>query len=709
MTTNTNNKLNSSLRESLVVLSRNYQRVRFFTLRLICLALISSLLTVCTLSPTLGQEASKDEPDKNQMVTASVTADGVRISAPSEVVQVRLEVYDDLGQKLFDSEQRGGNLLDWHYQGNAGERVGDGTYLLVVTIKNPGAQRSQKLGLATVSGQTATLRSAGVAELSPQQAQAVGPIEVAAESLAVVPAENAPPVTLLAHTGDEAQLTRSRGPLTFRSGDFFGGKDSEQMRLTEDGRLGIGTDRPQATLDVAGSVRTQDGIVFGDGSVLKSANDLKLNANVGVTANSVNGVTPNAAGSGTAGAISKWIDGAGTLGDSVITDSGGNIGIGTTTPNSKLHLVGKFELGSQSAGSGINPTLINPNNVPNFSQFQFYPASGPNTNMSFGVVPRGTGANLNRAQFSLFNTDVNADPTNYEFASLRARGPDFIFGTGKSGTGLNRPIMFASGLLSDNVTNNGQLYLATNGNVGVGTTNPTAKLEVTGGVKLSGANSSLTFPDGTSMTTASAGGSMSGTSIVNAVNDPATTGTINDTRLSGNVARLNAANTFAANQSVNGSVNATGTITAGGRVESNSGGFKYPDGSVQTSAADKVFTTFPLFSVEIAAPGATSVLSQLTLPAGTYMVTASVQFENRGLFNKRLVSCGLGDESIWFARIEGSGGAMDFVPVTLHTVINHGGTIRLDCQAIDGGSGHSNIFASGRRMTAVRIGELVTQ
>ena len=51
-----------------------------------------------------------------------------------------------------------------------------------------------------------------------------------------------------------------------------------------------------------------------------------------------------------------------------------------------------------------------------------------------------------------------------------------------------------------------------------------------------------------------------------------------------------------------GSVTATGPISAGGSivagntVESNFGGFKFPDATVQTTAADKVYTTFP-FSV----------------------------------------------------------------------------------------------------------------
>src|SRR2546430_4965954 len=143
MTTNPNSTVNSTPENILAALSRNSKRWRIIMFRPTRLLLVSSLLTLCTLSLALGQEVRKDPANKTQMITASVARDGVRIAAPSAVVQLRLEVYDDAGQKLFDTEQRGGNVLDWHLQGGAGERVADGTYLCVVSIKNPSGQLSQ--------------------------------------------------------------------------------------------------------------------------------------------------------------------------------------------------------------------------------------------------------------------------------------------------------------------------------------------------------------------------------------------------------------------------------------------------------------------------------------------------------------------------------------------------------------------------------------
>ena len=155
-------------------------------------------------------------------------------------------------------------------------------------------------------------------------------------------------------------------------------------------------------------------------------------------------------------------------------------------------------------------------------------------------------------------------------------------------------------------------------------------------------------------------------------------------------------------------------------MESNSGGFKFPDGTVQTTAvaaspAGQTYTTFPFGSdIEIGKPisepggGTVNILTLNDLPAGSYMVTASIQFENKAIFNKRLVACQVIDEGTWFFRIEGQGGNMDQMPVTIHTLINHGGTIKVYCAAIDG-SGRSNILARARRLTAIRLGTVVTQ
>src|SRR5688500_13925395 len=75
--------------------------------------------------------------------------------------------------------------------------------------------------------------------------------------LPILQESEAEAITAVTHDGTDGQLTSTKGALTFRTGDIFSGKETEQMRLTEDGRLGIGTGEPRATLDVAGTIRAE--------------------------------------------------------------------------------------------------------------------------------------------------------------------------------------------------------------------------------------------------------------------------------------------------------------------------------------------------------------------------------------------------------------------------------------------------------------------
>jgi hypothetical protein len=99
----------------------------------------------------------------------------------------------------------------------------------------------------------------------------------------------------------------------------------------------------------------------------------------------------------------------------------------------------------------------------------------PNQGVSLQVIPRGTGFSATvKSQFSVFNTDLNADPVNYEGVVLKAGGTKYTIGVIKVGGGLLRPLYFEMG------NNQPKLVVDTTGYVGIGTTTPTSVLAVAG-------------------------------------------------------------------------------------------------------------------------------------------------------------------------------------------------------------------------------------
>lgn len=166
-------------------------------------------------------------------------------------------------------------------------------------------------------------------------------------------------------------------------------------------------------------------------------------------------------GSGAAGNVPLFT-GTSTIGSSVITQSGGNIGIGTANPTSPLQVAG----------------IIVANT---FDQI------ATDTFVETFITPQGASASYTLSNYGLAWKDYSGNTTGAS-AILSGWG------------GVN---LYTSGTR--------RMTIGGAGNVGIGTTTPGAKLEVDGNVKLtSGSGASITYADGTVQSTAYTGVSCGG-------------------------------------------------------------------------------------------------------------------------------------------------------------------------------------------------------
>src|SRR6266571_1660376 len=419
------------------------------SLRHFAFAFVSALLVIGTAT---AQDSANPPTQKPSSVTITATAstDRVRIAATASIVHMHVEVYANGGEKVFDGEIRGANVFDWHLQDGQAQHLLPGDYVCVVTVKNIAGKIMQKIGAVRVGEKDVSVAPAELTQLSPQQSQAIGPIEENS-SWTVLSGDQNQTATVIAHDGNDGQIVRGRGALSFRLGDFFSGNDKEQMRLTEEGNLGIGTAKPEAKLDVAGAVRARQGFMFNDGSTLNvnEKGALILTASDGT-------VAPNAAGTGTQNHLAKWLEtgGAGTLGDSGVTElANGFVGIGTTNPQVRLDVVddtsgvGGFQLTNHTNGATaqLQNRLVN-----NAGAFAYY-----------GITSSGyTQAPIlsNRAFFGSFQADT----------VIWTQTPnDILFATNGLSTATER------------------MRIKSNGNIGIGTTNPQSLLDVGGNINTS--------------------------------------------------------------------------------------------------------------------------------------------------------------------------------------------------------------------------------
>ena len=421
----------------------------------ICSTLL--LLILCLTNARAQSDTAKTDKPDALTITASASGERVRFTASSTVVQIRLEIYNSTGKKMFDNEMRGGNVLDWHLEDGQAQRLADDAYLCVVTVKSLSGKITQEVGSVTIEKAYASLRPVDPTQMTAQQVQAVGPVEENS-SLTIVKEDESRTTTVIAHNGEDGQITRGRGALSFRIGDFFSGKDTEQMRLTQEGNLGIGITNPLVRLDVDGVIRASQGIIFPDGTTQYSAASKTLGAKSTMPDQILGGKHKFQTESVTQNHIAKFTDGGGTLGDSVITETaGGLLGIGTPSPDSLLNIQGTI------------PSLLGHMSV----------IRTTGSNNGFGLLMDSTGSGNNnlglavggshKAAFSWDNSRNFLGFVNFNYSAN-----DFSLRLNANGS-----LTFHDGASSAE-----RFRITAGGNVGIGTLSPQQNLSVNGALNV---------------------------------------------------------------------------------------------------------------------------------------------------------------------------------------------------------------------------------
>jgi hypothetical protein len=216
--------------------------------------------------------------------------------------------------------------------------------------------------------------------------------------------------TFLGGSGDTdgGMFSPADGTLTFAT------NNSEKVRITPLGDVGIGTTSPTAKLDVIGQIRTNDQFISNGGS-----RDLRMNDNFGGSIAAVGVVSSNPLMFFT------------TNTERMRIAANGNVGIGTNGPGANLEVFSASDVVTRIHKSGVAQWNIgvasNPYAYVDSSVMAFGTGSAESMRISSGNLLVGTTSSYTNSKLTV-NGGVNATRFNsYYFTETRTGSTTFYF------------------------------------------------------------------------------------------------------------------------------------------------------------------------------------------------------------------------------------------------------------------------------------------
>jgi hypothetical protein len=236
-------------------------------------------------------------------------------------------------------------------------------------------------------------------------------------------------------------------------------------------------------LDVNGTARVSSSITAGSfiRSEGTSTQYLMADGSVSTLSNPITGT-------GTTNFLPKFTGGS-TLGNSLIFDNGTNVGIGTTAPGEKLHVVGNIRI-EQTTNSNSTITL-NPNSGALSTGYQWN-LVGANSSANYAFQIREGSTPYLHINNSISGSAGNVGiGTTTPTSMLTLNGTSPFIRIERSGVNTwqiqNNYLSTTNGFSINNIsTSTTPFFIAEAGNVGIGTTSPSERLHVVGNGLFSG-------------------------------------------------------------------------------------------------------------------------------------------------------------------------------------------------------------------------------